>query len=170
MNVVLMRSKTDCEVAALATALGITWEEAQKALYWRRLAKGLENPVLGNPWNLYRALISLGFWKKNIALADLLSGSAEPGKTIVLVHNPKNPTLSQHWITWHGRYGDKYHLLAWGDSQDFVIKTDDQLSDLYRKGHPNCAFQVYKANALNLLFRRIESYIRGIFHHDKPNA
>jgi hypothetical protein len=153
---VLMRYQTDCEVAALATALNITWEEARKALDWRRLPKGLENPVFGNPWNLYKALIKLGFWKKNITLNDLLSGNAEAGKTIVLLHSPINPTLEQHWVTWHG-VNKGFHLLAWGDSQEFKQVTESQLTDLFKKGFPNCAFQVYKASFFRLMIARAQS-------------
>lgn len=170
MPLVLMRNSTDCEIPVIANACDVTYEQAKAALSWRNLFGPLENPVFGNPWNLYRALIKLGFWKKNITLNDLLAGRAEPGKTIVLIHNPKKPFTSQHWVTWHGRCADKYHLLAWGDSTTFVLATDQQMTDYYKKGWPPCAFQVYKANALNLLFRRIESYIRGLFRYDKSNA
>lgn len=155
-ELVLMRGKTDCEVAAIANACGVTYDEALDALDWHRLPKGTENPVFGNPWNLYRALIALGFWKKNIALTDLLSFHAEPGKTVVLIHDPQNPTLQQHWVTWHGRAGD-FHTLAWGDSQQLRCVPDYQLIDYFRKGWPNCAFTVYRASFWRLMLARVQS-------------
>lgn len=157
-ELVLMREKTDCEIPVIANACGVTYDEAKAALNWRRLPKGTENPVFGNPWNLYRALIRLGFWKKNVTLTDLLSFRAEPGKTVVLIHDPQNPTLAQHWVTWHGIDANKRHLLAWGDSQEFRRVSPDLLADYYRRGWPNCAFQVYKANFWLLMLARVQSW------------
>jgi hypothetical protein len=155
---VLMRYQNDCEVAALATALGISWEKARDFLGWLDLPGQLENPVFGNPWNLYRVLIKAGYWKRNITLNMLLAGDCDPGKTVVLLHNPANPTLAQHWVTWHGIDANKRHLLAWGDSQEFRRVSPDLLADYYRRGWPNCAFQVYKANFWRLMLARVQSW------------
>lgn len=157
MNLVLMREKTDCEVAAIANACGVTYDRAANALDWRRLPKDAENPVFGNPWNLYRALISLGFWKKNVTLTDLLSFRAEPGKTVVLIHDPQNPTLQQHWVTWHGMAGPA-HLLAWGQSQELKRVSAAVLTEYFRKGWPNCAFTVYKASVWRLIVAKMQSW------------
>lgn len=157
MNLELMRGKTDCEVAAIANACGVTYEQALDALDYRRLPKGLENPILGNPWNLYRALIRLGFWKRNVTLSDLLRGTAEPGKTVVLLHDPQNPTLQQHWVTWHGKTGD-HHALAWGDSRELRYISSYQFADYFRKGWPNCAFTVYKASVWRLIVAKMQSW------------
>lgn len=154
---VLMQSQTDCEVAAIANACSVTYNQAVAALDWRRLPKNLENPVIGNPWNLYRALISLGFWKRNVTLTELLSGNAEPGRTVVLLHDPQRPTLAQHWVSWHGKE-DGHHLLAWGNSQELRRVSPDLLSDYYRRGWPNCAFQVYKASVWRLMAARVQSW------------
>lgn len=156
MNVVLMRSKTDCEVAALATALGITWEEAQKALDWQRLPKGLENPVFGNPWNLYRALVSLSYWKRNVTLQMLLNGDCEPMKTIVLV---KKSFTQQHYVVWGGIDSFGRHILYWGDSEKPVLKSVPELTSLYRKSWPNMACQVYKANVFRIMLERFKLWI-----------
>lgn len=156
MTLELMREKTDCEVAAIANACGVTYDRAANALDWRRLPKDAENPVFGNPWNLYRALISLGFWKKNVTLTDLLSFRAEPGKTVVLIHDPQNPTLQQHWVTWHGISGAS-HLLAWGQSQELRRVSAAVLTEYFRKGWPNCAFTVYKASLWQLMLARVQS-------------
>lgn len=54
MNLALMRYKSDCEVVAIANACDVAYEQAAKALNWRLLPSGLENPVFGNPWNLLK--------------------------------------------------------------------------------------------------------------------
>lgn len=157
MTLELMRDLTDCEVPVIANACGVTYDQAKAALDWRRLPKGVENPIYGNPWNLYRALISLGFWKRNVTLTELLNGKAEPGKTVVLLHDPQSPTLKQHWCTWHGKTGD-HHALAWGDSQQLRPVPDYQLISYFRKGWPNCAFQVYKASVWRLIIARVQGW------------
>lgn len=153
-----MQSKdyTDCEVAAIATSTGKTYKESQKALSWRDLWSWLENPFFGNPWNVYLALMRLGFWKKNITLTMLLSGEAEPMKTIVLVHDPKNPFLAQHWVVWGGITAAGNHMLFWGDDIRPRLKSDDELKNLFKNGWPNCAFQVYKANVFELWKEKVK--------------
>jgi len=157
-ELVTMRQLNDCHNPVIANSTGVTYEQASRALLHHDLPGPLESPIMSNPWNLYRALIVLGFWKKNITLTMLLAGDCEPGKTVVLLHNPENPILAQHWVTWHGK--DKYgwHLLAWGDSQNFRRVSPELLADYYRRGWPNCAFQVYKANFWRLMLARLQSW------------
>ena len=157
--VVLMRYQTDCEVAALATALNITWEEAQKALDWQRLPKGLENPVFGNPWNLYRALIDIGYWKANKTLIQLLKGDYTPGKCIVLIHNPSSPTLQQHWVVLGAkRHDHSGYEVFWGDSESPRFITEKMLKEYFLAGWPNCSFQPYKASAWRILWEKIKAF------------
>jgi hypothetical protein len=157
--VVLMRSKTDCEVAALATALGITWEESQKLLDWRRLPKGLENPVFGNPLNLYRALADAGYWKINKTLTQLLKGDYTPGKCIMLVHNPSNPTMQQHWILLGAKRPDHGGFdVFWGDSEQPRFITESMLKEYFLGGWPNCSFEPYKAHIIRIWWEKIKAF------------
>jgi hypothetical protein len=45
----------------------------------------------------------------------------------------------------------------WGDSETPCIITKQQLVDFYRKGWPNCAFQVYKANFWRLMWEKFKA-------------
>ena len=155
MNIILMEHKTDCEVAALATACQVSYDDAETALGWRKLVAGLESPIMGNPINLYRALLRLGFWKKNITLTDLLEGKAPAMKTVMLAHNPDSPILQQHWCVYGGRSGYGQHLLLWGDSESPKVVSDRKLEEFFRRGFPNCAFAVYKANIFTLIWNKI---------------
>lgn len=155
---VLMRETNDCHNPVIANACGVTYEQAAAATGHKNLPSALESPIFSNPWNLYRALIKLGFWKRNVALTDLLNGNCEPAKTVVLLHHPDNPLLAQHWVTWHGITAYGLHLLAWGDSQEFRRVSPQMLTAYYRKGWPNCAFQVYKANFWRLMLARVQSW------------
>ena len=77
-----------------------------------------------------------------IGLTSLLNGSAVSGKVLVLLHDPDNPIFSQHWVVWFGRGSlDGKHRLAWGNSQEFVLKTDAEMIELVTKGWPNCIIE-----------------------------
>jgi len=158
MNITLMRLYNDCEVAALSIATQKTYEQVKSALNRINLPGDLESPIFSNPWNLYRALVKLGFWKMNVTLQMLLNGECEQNTTIVLV---KKSFTQQHWIVWAGIDGSGNHRLFWGDSGKPVVKTPAQLSELFLTSSPNCAFQVYKANFFRLMFERIKSFFGG---------
>jgi hypothetical protein len=159
MAPVLMRTLTDCETAALATATGESYEKTIRALGYKDLPGSLENPIFGNPLNLYRALINLGYWKRNITLSDLLKGNAKPGKTVVLLHDPKNPNANQHWAVFAGKKID-FFLFFWGDKPEPRGMTQSQLIDRYRKGFPNCAFEVYKASFWRVWLEKLKRWFK----------
>ena len=139
---VTMREARDCLVAAIATLLGISYEAAHKAIGHRNLPSFLESPLLSNPWVAVNAIKKLGKSPMIIGLTSLLNNSALSGAVVVLVHDPKKPTLSQHWVVWFGKDQiTERHRLAWGDSQDFTLKTDAELIDLVTKGWPNCIIE-----------------------------
>jgi len=141
---VTMREERDCHVAAIATACKVTYEQAHKACKHRNLPFFLESPIFSNPLNVKRGIKALGFEPVEIGLSPLLNGTATPGKVGVLVHDPKNPIFAQHWVCWFGRDVNGRHRLHWGQSQEFVIKTDAELIDLVISGWPNCVFEVKK--------------------------
>ena len=139
---VTMREARDCLVAAIATLLSISYEAAHKAIGHRNLPSFLESPLLSNPMVAVNSLKRLGQSPMLIGLTSLLNGTAVSGKVLVLLHNPDNPIFSQHWVVWFGRSVDGKHRLAWGNSQEFVLKTDDEMIELVTKGWPNCMIEV----------------------------
>ena len=73
LKIITMQHQTDCEVAAIATALQISYDEAKSALRWQKLPFNANNPIYGNPYNLYIALINLkGALEANKTLTQLL--------------------------------------------------------------------------------------------------
>jgi len=163
MDIVLMREDRDCQVAAIATACGVSYEQAKKATMHRDLMGFLESPVFGNPLNLYLSIAKLGFWKKNVTLSELVSGDVVNGKTIVLVHDPDSPNFNQHWVVYGGvvdslEGGAKRYILHWGTGNTPKIVTEQKLKDLYEKGWPNCSFTVYKANVFKVMLERIKLF------------
>lgn len=153
-----MRHETDCEVAAIATACHVPYEKARKALSWQQL-RGIENPIYGNPINLYRALIKLGFWKRNIKFRDLCNGKAKPGKTIVLIHRPEHPIIQQHWVVWAGLDKNNNHRLWWGNNDKMcAVISSATMSAYFHRGWPNCAFEIYKANAFRIFWEKLKTF------------
>lgn len=141
---VLMRTENDCEIAAIATATGKTYEETEKA-FWPLPAI---DPIRGNPLASYAALIRLGFWKRNISWDHLLTRAAAPGKTVILIHDPESPLTIQHWIVL-AEYSPESFRCFWGHS---VVPGHDpsipvnvsivRMKDLFLGGWPNCAFEI----------------------------
>lgn len=138
---VTMREARDCLVAAIATLLGITYEAAHKAIGHRNLPSFLESPLLSNPLIAMRAIERLGKTPTLIGLTTLLNSTAPAGAVVILVHDPDSPFLSQHWVVWFGRSVDGTHRLAWGNSQEFILKSDAEMIDLVTKGWPNCIIE-----------------------------
>ena len=139
---ITMREERDCLVAAIATLLGITYEAAHKAIGHRNLPSFLESPLLSNPMVAVNSLKRLNRSPMLIGLTSLLNATATSGKVLVLVHDPDNPYFAQHWVVWFGRSMDGQHRLAWGNSQEFVLKTDAEMIELVTKGAPNCVIEV----------------------------
>ena len=138
---VTMREARDCRVAAIATLLGVSYEVAHRLVWHFNLPWFLESPLLSNPLNAERALKKANANPRQIGLTNLLNGTAHPGKVLVLVHDPDNPLFAQHWVVWFGRSVDGTHRLAWGNSQEFIFKSDAEMIDLVTKGWPNCIIE-----------------------------
>ena len=143
----------DCAVAAVGTACNVSYAEAATALNHVDLPGPLESPILSNPWNLYRALVRLGFWKRNITLQMLLKGDCKPGETIVLV---KGSQLEQHWVVWMGCHAEGWHLFYWGDNDRLRLYNNESVKKLFLTAWPNCAFQVYKASVWRVWWERFK--------------
>ena len=144
---VTMREARDCLVAAIATLLGVSYEVAHRLVWHFNLPWFLESPLLSNPLNAERALKKANANPRQIGLTNLLNGTARPGKVLVLVHDPKNPFFAQHWVVWFGTTPNAtcdeiLHMLHWGQNQDFVYKTQQELIDLVTAGWPNVCIEV----------------------------
>ncbi len=138
---VTMREQRDCAVAAVANACGVSYEKAHKALWHWNLPFFLESPLLSNPANVCRAISSLGFKANDqITWTKLATGDFQPGRLIVLLHDPKNPLWAQHWVVVVHIVHDGF-MCAWGDGDLRHVNTQDMLN-YYVKGFPNCAIEV----------------------------
>jgi hypothetical protein len=146
-RLVTMREERDCLVAAIATLLEVSYEVAHRLVWHFNLPGFLESPLLSNPLNAERALKKANANPRQIGLTNLLNGTARPGKVLVLVHDPENPLFAQHWVVWFGTTPNAtcdeiLHMLHWGQNQDFVYKTQQEMIDLVTAGWPNCIIEV----------------------------
>ena len=171
MNIVLMErpDNNDCEVAVIGTACQVSYDKAESALgrIIFDLPDAPESLIFANPWNLYRAIARLGFWKRNLTWEKLNDGSPEPGKVVILV---KRSLTSQHWIVWDGIQligNEKYHRVYWGNSTTpKLIKPNDLKEMVFRPTKPvtvNCIFEVYPEKWYKVLFYRILSWFKTYF-------
>lgn len=161
LKIITMQHQTDCEVAAIATALQISYDEAKSALRWQKLPFNANNPIFGNPLNLYRALVDAGYWKINKTLTQLLKGDYTPYKTIALLHDHKSPIMKQHWVVLGAKGRDHGGFeVFWGDSESPRFITEKMLKEYFLAGWPNCAFEPYKANITRIWWEKIKVFFR----------
>lgn len=136
----------DCHVPVIANTCGVTYEQAHKASWHFNLPWLLESPLISNPWNVCRAIRSLGFHADDsITWAQIKSRKLPVGKLIILVHEPSNDvkgTLMQHWVTLEEYREDGFFGLHWGKKQELVYKSEAELLALFKSGIPACAILV----------------------------
>jgi len=158
MKIVTMKHDTDCEVAMLATALQVDYETACKAINWKKLPYGLENPVYGNPYNVYLALLKLGYWKQNLNWKEFLKYN---GICCVLIHDNKHPYIKQHWIV-RESYQNGYHKCYFGYTDIPVYLDNNKIKRYIFDGYPNCIFKPYKCDIFTRIFKYIKLKLKGI--------
>lgn len=133
---ITMRESRDCAVAAVATAVNCSYDEARRALWHWDLPFFLESPILSNPWNVMRALRNLGAEPRRV---DSLDGCVA-GQTILLVHDPRNwfyGFIGQHWVVWFGQMPDGRHMVHWGQKQTFRVVSDADLQAMLNSSWPH---------------------------------
>ncbi len=143
---VAMRESRDCHVAAVATACDVSYDTARKALWHWDLPFWLESPIFSNPWNVKRAIESLGFEvDESLTVEDLIKNKAPTKRVIVLVHNPESwlsALWMQHWVVWFGKT-EAGHRVHWGKSStSLVLKSDDEMRAFVNTGWPTKIFCV----------------------------
>ena len=145
-QLVTMREERDCHVAAIATACGVTYEQAHKACKHRNLPFFLESPIFSNPKALVAAIERLGLETSDKAtVTQLLTGVLPVGKTIILVHDFSTKLggfIGQHWVVYMGRDSQGNFLLHWGQVQELEIVSPSDMVKYITAGWPNCIITI----------------------------
>jgi hypothetical protein len=145
-QLVTMREERDCHVAAIATACGVTYEQAHKACKHHNLPFFLESPTLSNPKALVAAIERLGFEASDkVTVTQLLAGLSPTGKTIILVHDFSTKLggfIGQHWVVFMGRDNQGNFLLHWGKVQELEIVKPADMVKYITAGWPNCIVSI----------------------------
>jgi hypothetical protein len=143
---VTMREKRDCHVPVIANTCGVSYEKAHKASWHFNLPWLFESPLISNPWNVCRAIRSLGFdADDSITWSQIKSRKLPVGKLIILVHEPSSDikgALMQHWVTLEKYRADGSFGLHWGKKQELVYKSESDLLAFFKSGIPACAILV----------------------------
>lgn len=113
MDTPLMKEQRDCHVPAVALVANVTYSQAKAALWHRDLRSILTSIIFSNPWNLLRALWSLG--RSTEVSRKWEPENWRPYRTILLVHNPGN-FFDKHWVVL-GEPTDRGVSVYWGDSK-----------------------------------------------------
>lgn len=139
-----MREDRDCAVAAVATACGVSYEKAHKALWHWNLPFFLESPLLSNPLNVQRGIAALGYKVRNVKVSELLRCEPKVGAVICLMHDPSSAiagTINQHWVVWFGK-DDTGYLFHWGQSQALRKHNEQDTVNMLITGWPNAIYEV----------------------------
>lgn len=160
--IVQMRSTADCEESSLATAAGVSYDEAKAAIGKSPcLPEGANDPLFGNPINVGAAIERLGFKAVRRKYSDIIGGIAAKGKTMVLLHNPSAPTLSQHWVVFADR-SQTHVSFHWGDGTQKSF-SNEKFLDLFTKGFPNAAWEVGPAEGKIGRLQQVLNWFKGLF-------
>jgi len=144
-TIVTMREDRDCLVAAIATAAGVTYEVAAKAIGHFNLPWFLESPMLSNPVVAVKALKELGCNPDDkITLEQIQACDIPAMKLIILIHDYSSPfkaMVNQHWVVWGGvnPKSSESCLIYWGNSHEPRSIHMQELKAFYKAGWPNCA-------------------------------
>lgn len=115
------QTEYDCETIAISYALSIDYDEVDNALNRMKWLMWLQNPIIGNPWNVKRALRKLNVEYENITVDEI-----KPEDTIIaLIHYDTFPSFkhifNQHWIC-----KKPFELWNWGNGYYYKFR-DRQL-------------------------------------------
>lgn len=160
---------TNCGPVASQIATGRDYEEIIKAWpgEWSGVSndKGLLFLPNDTPYDHFTVLEKLGINFRKVSKFEILSGMAEPEKTVMLVHlvdKPKNiwqkflnffrGLFIQHWIVLlRANIANDEYTVDWGywriDKKgnkipDIKIFSYEQLSRMLSTGYPYCAYTV----------------------------
>jgi len=90
-------------------------------------------------------LRKLNILHRRVTLNDLIARKCPEGMTVVLLHNPKDPILMQHWVRFvsYDRLSGLFHF-DWGDGN---VKSCNaaQLKESFEAGLPDYAYCVGEA-------------------------
>lgn len=138
------RTPNSCGPDSLASAAGLPAAAVDAA--WvppiRDIARFRDSS--DSPIHHKAALRNLGQRRRIVTLAQILAREVQPGRVVVLMHQPGNPFLAQHWAVYHGHMeatdGPKIRM-AMGDGRcvGFSVST---FTRCYAGGAPACAYEV----------------------------
>lgn len=161
INQVFMRSDTDCEIPAVANACNLPYEAVEQ--YHDTLNGDMRDNINGSPYHIQHLLTKLNKGWKVVTDDDILSGTIDISKVILLVHAKESPYLLQHWCNVLA-FDQTSVILLWNYPGQAMKKISiERFRALYRDGWPNCAYEVTEIPVKMSLFARFWVWITGLF-------
>lgn len=142
MAQVLMLGGTDCEIPCVCNAAGLTYE--QVAAVHNAINNDFRDNLNGSPYHINNILEKLKIPSIVVTDDDILNNRVDISKVIILVHGSASPTLTQHWCNVQLVEPTRV-VLAWNyPGQEYKVLSLKEFKDTYRRGFPNCSFELYK--------------------------
>lgn len=153
-------NKTDCGPAAVAFVTGQPLQTVKKLWGWHDYNDERDN-LLDSPWHAFALLEKLKLQFQICNCSKIIQGKALPNKTVILIHNPSNPILQQHWCVLYGNDNENV-FLHMGDGKVHSI-SKDKFQKLYSNGTPSCAYEVGIGNYKLSWYQRWYAWLTGKF-------
>jgi hypothetical protein len=131
-------------VQKLDNAPKISFEEFLAVWQFPNTGTAFDN-TRDQPGDHLATLRKLNILHRRVTLGDLLNFKCPPGKTVVLLHNPKDPILTQHWARFvsYDRLSGLFHF-DWGNGKSRGL-TPEVLRREFEAGKPDYAYCVGEA-------------------------
>ena len=142
-----MKTGYDCGFRAQLFSLQdfkITEDMLYEASKWADWDNFIDN-ALDSHWHHFFTLETLGIPYEINTLEMLLSGQCVKDKTIILVHDLKNPFMGQHWVVFKKIEGEYIHV-HWGDGKARVF-TKKEFGSTFNAAWPNIVYTIGRGSS-----------------------
>lgn len=117
----------------------MTYEEFLR--YWKWPDTGtFRDNMRDQPGDHLQVLRNLKIQHRRVDIDDLINNRWPEGKTVVLLHDPADPILTQHWVRMirFDRLSGRYHF-DWGDGEMRNCSAE-KLKESFEAGQPDYAY------------------------------
>ena len=141
-----LTSPDDCGPCALLEAetnagYHFTLAEIKKTFNWK---EGVAVDLLDTPSAHFQALKDMGIPYRIVTCQEVLNGSCQNGKTVLLLHSLDHPILTQHWVVLRN-VSDEWISVQWGDGSDRLFNPKAFATVFAGGGPTNTAYEVGQA-------------------------
>jgi hypothetical protein len=105
-----------------------------------------DDNFVDSPWHHWCLFEKIGIKISLVYCEKILRGEAKNNRTVILIHDEKEPLLNQHWVVLHSVSVENQMIrLHYGNGKIWAIDFD-KFRRMYKAGSPACAYIVGEGN------------------------